>query len=73
MNTTGISLQDLPAFVDSILHRAGFFLAPNPTTQEVTVWCSECRRDSGYHHDHCSKIKPQIEQAVERAIGQVNP
>lgn len=73
MNTTGIPIQDFPAYVEGILHRAGFFVAPNPATQEITVWCNECLRDGGYHHDHCSKIKPQIERAIEQAIGQGNP
>jgi hypothetical protein len=47
----------------TVLCEAGFRVAKNlahpflgPTPEDRwTMWCCECGRDSGFHHDHCSK------------------
>lgn len=36
------------------ISRAGFRVGPD-LLGVPTLWCDECGRDSGYHHDKCSK------------------
>jgi hypothetical protein len=51
--------------VERAIERAGFRLENNlahpmlgPTSaDELTLWCKECGRDSGFHYGTCSKAR----------------
>lgn len=62
--------------LQSAIDQAGFHLAPSSHAPpgELTLWCNECGRDSGFHYGSCSKSEYQrgreagILEAIETAI-----
>jgi hypothetical protein len=57
MSNVTDALNDRLEALEKAIEAAGFKVEDDARGR-LTLWCRECRRDSGFHWSICSKSKP---------------